>query len=97
MDHVVEKPVELNREEDYEQILEDLLAEAQAWRAANPTGEAQAFIDHIGRRRWMSNFADYWNIPEDEQLYRFQIRHIDRFLTDIFEHCRCTDVPGDAN
>jgi hypothetical protein len=32
----------------------------------------------------MSNFADYWNIPEDEQLYRFQINHIDRFLADVF-------------
>lgn len=87
MKNAVEKPVELNREEDYDLILEQLLAEARAWRAQNPTGGAQEFIDHVGRRRWMSNFADYWNIPEDEQLYRFQIAHIDRFLADIFENC----------
>ncbi len=85
MKNAIQKPVELNREEEYNVILEGLLAEAKEWRAAHPDGQAQAFIDHVGRRRWMSNFADYWNIPEDEQLYRFQVAHIDRFLAEIFE------------
>ncbi len=84
MEHAIPKPVELNREEEYDDILAALLAEAKSWRSANPQGDAQAFIDHVGRRRWMSNFADYWNIPEDEQLYRFQVNRIDRFLADIF-------------
>ena len=84
MPYNIPKPVELEREEDYDRILQELLEEARAWRAAHPGGSAQAFIDHVGRRRWMSNFADYWNIPEDEQLYRFQVAHIDRFLADIF-------------
>ncbi len=84
MEHAIPKPVELNREEDYDAILAALLAEAADWRRANPQGDAQAFIDCVGRRRWMSNFADYWNIPEDEQLYRFQVNRIDRFLADIF-------------
>ena len=84
MKQAIPKPVELNREEEYDRILEELLAEAAAWRKANPGKDAQAFIDYVGRRRWMSNFADYWNIPEDEQLYRCQINHIDRFLADIF-------------
>ena len=84
MEHAIPKPVELNREEEYDDILAALLAEAIRWRSANPQGDAQAFIDYVGRRRWMSNFADYWNIPEDEQLYRFQVNRIDRFLADIF-------------
>ena len=84
MEHAIPKPVELTREEEYDDILAALLAEAKSWRSANPQGDAQAFIDYVGRRRWMSNFADYWNIPEDEQLYRFQVNRIDRFLADIF-------------
>lgn len=84
MKHAIPKPVELEREEDYDRILKELLAEAAVWRSENPGGDAQAFIDHVGRRRWMSNFADHWNIPEDEQLYRFQINRIDRFLADVF-------------
>ena len=89
MKHAIPKPVELEREDDC--ILKDLLAEAAVWRSENPGGDAQAFIDHVGRRRWMSNFADHWNIPEDEQLYRFQINRIDRFLADGFAAAEGTE------
>ena len=77
-------PVELGAEEDYDEILAGLLAEAAAFHAQQPSADAAAFVRAVGRRRWMSRFADYWNIPEDEELNRREVAHIDRFLTDIF-------------
>lgn len=82
---VVPCPPELAGEEAYEDILAGLCGEAQALRAAQPAATAQDFINAVGRRRWMSQFADYWNIPEDEQLDRRVVRSIDRFLAAVFE------------
>lgn len=81
-------PVELAGEEEYPAILQGLAAEAAALLDADPAAAPQDFVQAVGRRRWMSRFADYWNIPEDEQLTRREVAHIDRFLQDIFAAVR---------
>lgn len=81
----VERPVELEKEEQYEAIVKGLAGEARAFRVRCPKADAAAFVRSVGYRRWMSNFADYWNIPEDEQLDRREVLHIDRFLTAVYE------------
>ncbi len=80
----VTRPVELEAEEEYDAIAAGLLAEARAFATAHPGAAAAEFVRAVGRRRWMSRFADYWNIPEDEQLTRREVSHIDRFLTEIY-------------
>lgn len=80
----VPRPPELADEEDYEALVNALCGEAQTLRVAQPDATAQDFIAMVGRRRWMSQFADYWNIPEDEQLDRRVVRNIDRFLAAVF-------------
>lgn len=81
-------PVELRGEEDYPAILQGLLAEAAALLQAQPAADTATFVRRVGRRRWMSRFADYWNIPEDEQLTRREVAHIDAFLGAVFAAAR---------
>lgn len=84
----IKRPVELENEEEYPQILEALQQEALDFAQKEPNAPAESFVEKVGYRRWMSNFADYWNIPEDEQLDRREVAHIDRFLSELFEAVR---------
>lgn len=88
----VQRPAELACEEEYPAILRGLAGEAEALLATCPTAQAADFVRAVGRRRWMSRFADYWNIPEDEQLTRREVAHIDRFLTQVFAAVRDASV-----
>ncbi|GEM_PF-3693488 len=78
-------PVELEDDDEYAQILVQMGREAKQWKKDNPQKNAQDFVEYVGLRSWMSHFADYWNIPEDEQITRRGMRHIDAFLTAIFD------------